>query len=59
MTIMNLYECIICYEKKCDKCTIIKNYHSNLCSNQECILINNRRTMSRDQNHHRVIIPLS
>jgi len=42
-TIMNLYECIICYEKKCDKCTIIKNHHSNLCSNRECILINNRR----------------
>jgi len=41
--IMNLYECIICYEKKCNECIIIKNFHSNLCSNEECILINNRR----------------
>lgn len=41
--LINLYECIICYEKKCDRCILIKKNYSNLCSNRECILINNRR----------------
>ena len=36
-------ECIICYEKYCEKCTSIKKNHSNLCSTQYCILINNQR----------------
>ena len=41
--IIDLYECIICYEKKCNKCILINKYHSNLCCNQNCIIINNRR----------------
>ena len=41
--IIDLYECIICYENYCEKCTSIKKNHSNLCSNQYCILINNKR----------------
>jgi len=48
ITTMNLYECIICYKKKCNKCILIKKYHSNLCSSKECILINNRRNNYHD-----------
>ena len=40
---INLYKCIICYNYYCGNCILIKKYHSNLCVNNICIIINNNR----------------